>query len=90
VKASGFANALARKVTGVDLSDPMSGYFMLRGETLRADAGNLSGVGFKILLDILPPLTPLRVKEFPQLRSSRRGRKQTGSHRRVRIPCRPL
>jgi dolichol-phosphate mannosyltransferase len=53
VKASGFANALARKVTGVDLSDPMSGYFMLRGETLRADAHRLSGVGFKILLDIL-------------------------------------
>jgi dolichol-phosphate mannosyltransferase len=66
VKASGFANALARKVTGVDLSDPMSGYFMLRGETLRADAHRLSGVGFKILLDILATVdNPLRVKEFP-------------------------
>lgn len=66
VKASGFANALARKVTGVDLSDPMSGYFMLRGETLRADAHRLSGVGFKILLDILATVdAPLRVKEFP-------------------------
>lgn len=66
VKASGFANALARRVTGVELSDPMSGYFMLRGETLRADAGNLSGVGFKILLDILATVdAPLRVKEFP-------------------------
>jgi len=66
VKASGFANALARKVTGVDLSDPMSGYFMLRATTLRADAANLSGVGFKILLDILATVdTPLRVKEFP-------------------------
>ncbi|MDE1915843.1 MAG: glycosyltransferase family 2 protein [Sphingomonadales bacterium] len=66
VKASGFANAIARKVTGVDLSDPMSGYFMLRAATLRADAENLSGVGFKILLDILATVdTPLRVKEFP-------------------------
>jgi len=66
VKASGFANALARKVTGVDLSDPMSGYFMLRAETLRADAHRLSGVGFKILLDILATVErPLRVKEFP-------------------------
>ncbi|MDE2406127.1 MAG: glycosyltransferase family 2 protein [Sphingomonadales bacterium] len=66
VKASGFANALARKVTGVDLSDPMSGYFMLRAETLRADAHRLSGVGFKILLDILATVDrPLRVKEFP-------------------------
>ncbi len=66
VKASGFANALARKVTGVQLSDPMSGYFMLRAETLRADAHRLSGVGFKILLDILATVDkPLRVKEFP-------------------------
>ena len=46
VKASGFANRLANKVTGVELSDPMSGYFMLRAETLRAHAHRLSGVGF--------------------------------------------
>ena len=66
VKASGFANAIARKVTGVDLTDPMSGYFMLRAETLRADAARLSGVGFRILLDILATVEqPLRVKEFP-------------------------
>jgi len=66
VKASGIANALARKLTGVDLTDPMSGYFMLRAETLRADAHRLSGVGFKILLDILATVeAPLKVKEFP-------------------------
>ena len=66
VKASGIANKIANKVTGVELSDPMSGYFMLRAETLRADAHRLSGVGFKILLDILATVErPLRVKEFP-------------------------
>jgi dolichol-phosphate mannosyltransferase len=66
VKASGFANKIARKVTGVDLSDPMSGYFMLPTAILRCDADRLSGVGFKILLDILATVdTPLRVKEFP-------------------------
>ena len=66
VKASGFANRLANKVTGVNLTDPMSGYFMLRTATLRADAHRLSGVGFKILLDILATVeAPLRVKEFP-------------------------
>ena len=66
VKASGLANAIARKVTGVDLTDPMSGYFMLPAATLRADAHRLSGVGFKILLDILATVDqPLRVKEFP-------------------------
>lgn len=66
VKASGLANRIANKVTGVELSDPMSGYFMLRTETLRADAHRLSGVGFKILLDILATVDrPLKVKEFP-------------------------
>ncbi|MBW8753010.1 MAG: glycosyltransferase family 2 protein [Sphingomonadales bacterium] len=66
VRASGIANAIARKLTGIELTDPMSGYFMLRAETLRADAHRLSGVGFKILLDILATVdTTLRVKEFP-------------------------
>lgn len=66
VKASGFANAIARKVTGVQLTDPMSGFFMLPATVLRADAHRLSGVGFKILLDILATVdAPLRVKEFP-------------------------
>ena len=66
VKASGLANRLARKVTGVTLSDPMSGYFMLPTEILRKDASRLSGVGFKILLDILATVDePLRIKEFP-------------------------
>ena len=66
VKASGLANALARRVTGVELTDPMSGYFMLPSAMLRADAHRLSGVGFKILLDILATVDrPLRVKEVP-------------------------
>ncbi len=66
VKASGIANRIANKVTGVELSDPMSGYFMLRTEVLRADAHRLSGVGFKILLDILATVeAPLRIKEVP-------------------------
>jgi dolichol-phosphate mannosyltransferase len=44
----------------------MSGYFLLKAETLRADAHRLSGVGFKILLDILATVDePLRVKDFP-------------------------
>jgi dolichol-phosphate mannosyltransferase len=66
VKASGIANRIANKVTGVELSDPMSGYLMLRSEMLRADAHRLSGVGFKILLDILATVEgPLRIKELP-------------------------
>ena len=65
-RASGLANAVARRLTGVALSDPMSGYFMLRSEALRHDAHRLSGIGFKLLLDILATAeAPLRVKEFP-------------------------
>ena len=66
VKASNLANTIARKVTGVELSDPMSGYFMLPADKLRDAAPNLSGVGFKILLDILATADEhMRVKEFP-------------------------
>lgn len=65
-KGSHLANGLARKLTGVELSDPMSGYFMLPSATLRTTADRLSGIGFKILLDILATADePYRVKEFP-------------------------
>jgi dolichol-phosphate mannosyltransferase len=65
-RASTLANALARKITGIALTDPLSGYFMLGAETLRRDAHRLSGIGFKILLDILATAeTPLRIREFP-------------------------
>jgi len=63
---SRFANALARKLTGTELSDAMSGFFLLRADQLRMQADRLSGIGFKIMLDILATAEPrLRVKEFP-------------------------
>ena len=37
-KGSRLANRLARKVTGVELTDPMSGFFLLRSDRLRASA----------------------------------------------------
>ena len=48
------------------LSDPMSGFFMLRREVFEACVQRLSGVGFKILLDILAS-TPqaLKISEVP-------------------------
>jgi len=65
-QGSRLANALARKLTGTDLSDAMSGYFLLRTEQLRKQAQHLSGIGFKIMLDILATAQPqLVVKEFP-------------------------
>lgn len=63
---SKIANALARKLTGTELTDAMSGFFLLRTQQLRKQAENLSGIGFKIMLDILATAEPrLRVKEFP-------------------------
>jgi len=63
---SRIANALARRLTGTELSDAMSGYFLLRTDQLRKQADALSGIGFKIMLDILATARPkLRVKEFP-------------------------
>ena len=63
---SRFANALARKLTGTELSDAMSGFFLLRTAQLRSQADRLSGIGFKIMLDILATAEPrLKVKEFP-------------------------
>lgn len=73
-RLSSLANTLARKLTGVDLTDPMSGYFLLPSEMARALVPRLSGIGFKILLDLLAtsPM-PLRVKEFPMNFSARRS-----------------
>ena len=65
-KGSRVANALARRLTGSELSDAMSGFFLLRSDQLRGQADRLSGIGFKIMLDILATAEPpLRVKEFP-------------------------
>lgn len=69
-RLSGLANRVARAITGVELSDPMSGYFMLPTSTARALVPRLSGIGFKILLDLLAtaPKTlghAMKVKEFP-------------------------
>lgn len=73
-KLSGVANALARKLTGVDLTDPMSGFFLLSTATARRLVPNLSAIGFKILLDLLATSdTPLRVKDFPMNFSARRA-----------------
>ena len=46
------ATWLTRRLVGTPLSDPMSGFFMMRRDRLEELAPRLSPVGFKILLDI--------------------------------------
>lgn len=53
VAKSAFATNLSRRVLKADLSDPMSGFFMIRSETVRRLVPHLAGIGFKILLDIM-------------------------------------
>ena len=73
-KLSSVANSLARRLTGVELSDPMSGYFLLPTAIARRLVPNLSGIGFKILLDLLATASPpLTVKDFPMNFSARRS-----------------
>ena len=73
-RLSDLANGLARRLTGTQLSDPMSGYFMLPSATARRLAPRLSGIGFKILLDILATARrPMRLREFPLNFAARRA-----------------
>ena len=50
---SNVANAIANVVTGTKISDPMTGFFMLKRERFEEVAPKLSDEGFKILLDII-------------------------------------
>ena len=64
---SRMATRLARLVLHAELKDPMSGFFMIRREVLlRCVRAGVSGVGFKILLDLFATSpTPLRFREVP-------------------------
>ena len=60
------ATKMAKILVRAEVTDPMSGFFMVRRDAINAAAHRLSGIGFKILLDILASSPkPLRVKEFP-------------------------
>ena len=63
---SRLATYISRFVIKADLSDPMSGFFMLRRDFFEISAHHLSAKGFKILLDLFAS-TPVsaRFKEFP-------------------------
>jgi len=65
-RISRLATKAAALITGTQLSDPMSGFFVVRQSSLLAALPRLSGTGFKILLDLLASSpTPLTVVERP-------------------------
>jgi dolichol-phosphate mannosyltransferase len=65
-RASSTATRVAQRLLRVTLSDPMSGFFMLRRDIVERIASNLSTQGFKILLDIVVSAgSSLRIVELP-------------------------
>jgi len=55
-----------RRLMRVTVADPMSGFFMLDRRVFETNAAQLTGTGFKILLDLLASAErPLRVVELP-------------------------
>ena len=63
---SRFATRISRYFTQTELTDPMSGFFMIRREVLMQRVRRLSSVGFKILLDLFASSsTPMHFQELP-------------------------
>jgi dolichol-phosphate mannosyltransferase len=60
------ANWLGRQVLKADLTDPMSGFFMVRRSVVEVVAQRLSTSGFKVLFDIVASQDrPLKIVELP-------------------------
>lgn len=63
---SRFANWLGRQVLRQDISDPVSGFFMIRRELVDGVAPKLANEGFKILFDLIASQPrALKVVEVP-------------------------
>ncbi len=75
------ATALAHAVLKAEVSDPVSGFFMIRREAVESVAGRLSDEGFKILFDIIASQPkPLRILELPyDFRRRRSGQSKLDS-----------
>lgn len=63
-RLSVWGQRLSRRVCRCEVTDPMSGFFLVEAEFFRRLVGRLSGAGFKILVDILASSErPARVRE---------------------------
>jgi dolichol-phosphate mannosyltransferase len=66
VRLSHFGRRLSRTVSHTDLSDPMSGFFVVDRNFLEEVIHSASGAGFKILLDLVASSPrPVRFAEVP-------------------------
>jgi dolichol-phosphate mannosyltransferase len=71
-RISQIATSIGKRTLKADLSDPMSGYFAVSRDTLMAAIPKMSGIGFKVLTDIIAslPAAP-RIAEIPYTFRSR-------------------
>jgi len=63
---SRLATTLANRLVATGLTDPMSGFFLIRRTSFDQAVRGLSGEGYKLLLDLLASMpAPVRVVEVP-------------------------
>ena len=66
VRLSDLGSRVSKLVCNCDVTDPMSGFFIVDSQFFRAAVSQLTGTGFKILVDILASSpTPPRIAEVP-------------------------
>jgi dolichol-phosphate mannosyltransferase len=80
-RMSRFAIRLSRLLVPAELTDPMSGFFMMRRSVLDGSVYKLSAIGFKILTDVFASFPrPLRFKELAyRFRARRAGESKLDS-----------
>jgi dolichol-phosphate mannosyltransferase len=78
---SRLATWLASAIAGTDVSDPMSGFFMIRRDVIEGNADALAREGYKLLLDILWTTgKSLKISEMSYtFRERRRGNSKLGA-----------
>jgi dolichol-phosphate mannosyltransferase len=62
----------AQILLGLKITDPLSGYFLVRREVFKKLSGEINSRGFKILLEILGRNSNLKIKEIPYSFSERK------------------
>jgi dolichol-phosphate mannosyltransferase len=66
VRLSDLGSRVSKLVCNCNVTDPMSGFFIVESQFFRAAVSQLTGTGFKILVDILASSpTPPRIAEVP-------------------------
>ena len=80
-RLSRVGNWMSRKICRADLTDPLSGFFMIRRDVLERSVHSLSTLGFKILVDLFASAPkPLSFVELPfSFRSRRHGESKLDS-----------